>query len=113
MHNFIDVLWLILVLTISFILLSLSLARHYSDVTKQEIQLSQRAIWLFRLSGYCLLLAAIALAINFWGISLGLVYWFGSMTLVTALLSMVLTYRPQYLLCISVLVTIKDKTKIQ
>ena len=87
----------ILVLIFGFILLSLSLTRHYNRVTEQRVRLSKRVMLVFRLGGLSLLIIAIILAVNIWGVALGLVYWFALATLVILLLSMLLTYKPQYL----------------
>ena len=80
-----------------FTLISLSLARHYGQVNKKRKQLSTRLLWVYRLSGYVLLLAGVVLAIYVWGIMLGLVYWLAYATLVTFLLSLILAFKPNYL----------------
>jgi hypothetical protein len=88
---------LILLLTIGFTLLSLSLSRHYSHVSNKRQRLGKSAILLFRFIGYSFLIAAAILSISFWGIALGLVYLFATTTLVAIVLSTILTFKPRWL----------------
>jgi hypothetical protein len=99
------VLLLIFLLIVAFTLLSLSLSRHYSDVTNKRQRLSQNFILLFRLVGYGFLLASVTLSVSLWGLGLGLVYCFGTATVVVILLSMILTFKPKWLLFIPLLFT--------
>jgi hypothetical protein len=99
------VLLLILLLIVAFTLLSLSLSRHYSDVTNKRQRLPQHFILLFRFVGYGFLLVSVTLSITLWGLGLGLVYCFGTATIVVTLLSMVLTFKPKWLSFIPLLFT--------
>ena len=86
-----------LLLALGFIMLSLSMQRHYKQVARRGDTYCNRLEWLLRLSGYCILIISGALALNVWGIALGIVYWCAIATLVTLLLSFVLTYTPHKL----------------
>ncbi|GAA5136319.1 DUF3325 domain-containing protein [Thalassotalea piscium] len=92
-----------LILFLGFLCLSLSLSRHYNQVDPKK-RLSTRNLWLYRISGYTLLLLAGIYAADVWGLTLGLVYWCASATLVTFFLSLVLTFKPKWLsfiICLS------------
>jgi len=86
-----------LLLVFGFTLLSLSLPRHYSQVYNERQQLSVRILWRLRISGYILIIASMILAINTWGVALGLVYWFAYATPVTFFLSLVFAFKPRWL----------------
>ena len=90
----------ILLLALGFSLLSLSMSRHYTQVINSRQRLSTKAVWLYRLLGYGILIAGLVLALMFWGVTLGLVYWFGTAMLVVLPLSLTLTYKPHWLLMI-------------
>lgn len=92
----------IILLTLGFTLLSLSLPRHFHQVSycKTNIkrkQFTTRHVWIFRGCGYALLFTSIFLTTQERGITLGLVYWFASATLVTLLLSLILSFKPRWL----------------
>ncbi len=82
---------------IGFSLLSLSMSRHYSHVVNRRQRIPKITMWLLRVVGYGMLLTAVILAINSWGMALGLVYCFATATLVTILLALLLTYKPYWL----------------
>ncbi len=91
----------LILLMFGFILLSLSLSRHYNKVHNKHSQLSTRTLWIFRVSGYALLLTSIILGINLWGLTLGLVYWFASAMLIALLITLILSFKPHWLSFIS------------
>jgi len=99
------ILLLLPLLMIAFVFLSLSLSRHYSDVTDKRQHLPKNIALLFRLIGYSFFIAATVLSVNFWGVALGLVYWFGTATLVVLALSLILTFMPKWLSCVLFLFT--------
>lgn len=92
----------ILLQLLGFTLLSLSLSRHYSQVINNAIRPTKRMILGMRISGYILLFLAVFFALNSWGVALGLVYSFATVTLVATLLTTLLTYKPNYLALIIV-----------
>ncbi|MGS0535575.1 DUF3325 family protein [Pseudoalteromonas sp. SaAl2] len=77
---------------LGFILLSLSLQRHYNDIVSQRQQLKKRSCILLRFIGFTLLVVATAKAISMWGIALGLVYAFATATLVATTLAILFAY---------------------
>ncbi|MEI6893044.1 MAG: DUF3325 domain-containing protein [Colwellia sp.] len=87
----------IILLLLGFTLLSLSMSRHFSQVTNKRQRLAKSTVWLFRMLGYGLIIVSVLVAINAWGVVLGLVYCFGTAMLVTLLLSLILAYRPRWL----------------
>lgn len=86
-----------ILLMLGFIMLSLSMSRHYCHVTDKQLLLTKNNVWVFRTIGYSLLIIAIILAVIYWGVALGLVYCFGTTTLASIMLSMILTYRSHWL----------------
>ena len=99
----------ILLLIFGFALLSLSMSRHYNDVMVRRQRLTKNTILLFRVIGYSSLIIAAIVAVNVWGLALGLVYWFGTATLVTTLLSLTLTYHAHCLLLILLMFKLDNK----
>ena len=87
----------ILLFIAAFTLLSLSISRHYSQVTNSRQRLNKKQVWLFRFNGYCLIVLAMYLAISAWGVTLGLVYCCGTAMLVALTVSLILSYRPRWL----------------
>lgn len=87
----------ILLQLLGFTLLSLSISRHYSQVITNAKPPTQRIIWGIRISGYTLLLLAVIYALKNWGLTLGLVYFFATTTLVATFLAILWTYKPHYL----------------
>lgn len=88
----------IVLLMLGFTLLSLSMTRHYADVTKRGVRLGKGQIKLLRIAGYLLIMIALCYSIFVWNIALGLVYCFGTASLVSLFISLTLTYRPSWLL---------------
>ncbi|AWB66144.1 hypothetical protein C2869_06690 [Saccharobesus litoralis] len=91
------VLYLFGLTLIGFCLLSLSLPRHYQQVTHRQCQLTNKAKLIYRWLGYSAMGLAIVIAVWHWGGTLGLVYWCGLATLACWLISLVLSYRPHLL----------------
>lgn len=85
-----------LILLLGFLCLSLSLSRHYHQVAPKK-RLSTRNLWLYRISGYILLLLAGIYAADVWGLTLGIVYWCAIATAVSFLLSLILAFKPKWL----------------
>lgn len=98
-----NMLMAVIVLMFGFIFLSLSLSRHYKEVTHKKQHLTKNIKWIFKCSGYILLVCAAALLINVSGLTLGLVYWCALASLITFLLSIILAYKPDVLLFILVI----------
>jgi len=80
--------------------LSWAMNRHYVQFqpasAKQSMPRPQRQIIIARIVGYSCLLAAGGLCIVSQGLSVGLVFWMGLITLAALLQSLLLTYRPQW-----------------
>lgn len=92
----------VLLLSLSFVLLSLSLSRHYSHVMGKRFRLPNKTKWLYKGTGYCLLIIALIFSIYGWGVTLGLVYFLGSIMLISFLLSLILSYKPHWLISIPI-----------
>lgn len=82
----------VLLQLLGFILLSLSLQRHYNDVFGQTQRPTKQTIRLLKFMGFAVLIVAIAYAIYTWGSALGLVYFFATASLVASALAMLLAY---------------------
>ncbi|GHE95979.1 DUF3325 domain-containing protein [Thalassotalea profundi] len=91
-----------LILFLGFLCLSLSLSRHYNQVAPKK-RLSTRNLWLYRISGYILLLLAGIYAVYEWGFTLGLVYWCAIATIVSLLITLTLTFKPRWLAIMKVI----------
>ncbi len=85
--------------TLSFlgcVLLSLSMKRHYAQVNRNG-SLSKRVSIVLRVLAYQCLFACGAVCIQRCGVGIGLVWWWGLLTLTALLQSLLLAYRPQML----------------
>jgi hypothetical protein len=92
----------ILLQFIGFSYLSLSITRYYRPVTNQSLRAPKRTVWALLVCGYTLLLIAIILALNGWGVALGLVYSFATATLAATFLAILLAFKPHYLAFIAI-----------
>ncbi|MFT4993659.1 MAG: hypothetical protein ACI965_000680 [Paraglaciecola sp.] len=79
------------------ILLSLSMKRHYTQVNKSGRLSKPAAVFLRVLSSLCLF-ASGAICIHSDGLGVGLVWWWGLLTLTALLQTLLLTYRLQWFL---------------
>ena len=94
---------------IGLIAFSLSMKRHFKQCYPQRKIPSLKVLSLFRMSGYLSLFVSIYLCVIAQGVGLGLVVWFGAITIAGLLQVMLLAYKPQWmiptevvaLLCIS------------
>lgn len=84
----------LLLLLLGFALLSFSLHKHYALARPDQQRLPKVVIILLRVAGYGILLSTALWAMHNRGAALGLVYWFGSATITSLLLSQLLAYRP-------------------
>lgn len=91
---------------IGFLALSLSMKRHFLQYRPQHINTSLPPIFLFRIIGYLLLIFAATLCMVDQGVAVGLVFWVGLITLAALLQSLLLTYRPQWIMPIGLLTSI-------
>jgi len=85
--------------TLSFlgcVLLSLSMKRHYAQVNKHR-RLSKRISIVFRVLAYLCLFACGAVCIQRYGVGVGLVWWWGLLTLTALLQTLLVAYWPQWL----------------
>ena len=87
----------ILLITFGFVFLSLSLSKHYSQITDNRQRLSKRSVQILRLCGFSLLILGGIIAVIHWGLTLGLVYWCAIAMLVALVLSLIFTFKPKML----------------
>lgn len=78
------------------IALSLAMDRHYRQLCPQRAPPSAVARHLWRTAGWGLLALSVALALQTWGKSVGIVAWFGVLTACLLLLVWLLAYRPHW-----------------
>jgi len=78
------------------VLLSLSMKRHYGQVTKDG-RLSKRVSIVLRVLAYLCLFACGVVCIQRCGVGIGLVWWWGLLTLTALLQTLLLAYWPQWL----------------
>lgn len=83
---------------IGFIALSLSMKRHFKQCYPQRKIPSLKLLFVFRVGGYISLIISMYLCIIAQAFGLGLVLWFGLLTIVALLQSLLLTYKPQWVL---------------
>lgn len=83
---------------IGFVMLALAMNRHYSQLQPKQKKPSIRKTVIFRLIGLVWLIAACMLCIASDGLGVGLAYWTGLLTFAAVLLSLLLSYRPQWIL---------------
>ncbi|MCO7189566.1 MULTISPECIES: DUF3325 domain-containing protein [unclassified Pseudoalteromonas] len=88
---------ILILLLFGFALLSMAMHRHYSQVIGLSMHPARQQLWLLRIGGTGLNLIALFVCVFSWGVSRGLVYWFGSATMVVFIVIGVLTYRPRWL----------------
>ncbi|MCG7534163.1 DUF3325 domain-containing protein [Pseudoalteromonas sp. OOF1S-7] len=88
---------ILMLLLFGFTLLSMAMYRHYSRIVGSSMSPSKWRRWLLRISGTGLNLIALLVCVFSWGISRGLVYWFGSATMAVFIVIIVLTYYPRLL----------------
>ncbi|WP_306396022.1 DUF3325 domain-containing protein [Telluria beijingensis] len=69
-----------------------TMARHVDDLPASTWPAASRR--LLRAGGWLLLAAALAPAIHYWGVSVGIAAWLGLLTFASAGLALQLTYRP-------------------
>ena len=87
-------------LFIGFAGLSLTMNRHYSQLqpltAKNSSPRSKQLILAIRAMAYACLAAGLVFCINSQGVSIGLVFWTGLLTLAALLQSLLLSYRPNW-----------------
>ncbi|MEY8241697.1 MAG: DUF3325 domain-containing protein [Cycloclasticus sp.] len=97
-----------------FIFLSLAMKRHYRQVQSGSAQVrqspgnSQRLV--FRVTGGGCLAMSLLLCMACLGVAIGLVQWAGILTLTALQTSLLLTYRPQWLL---ILIPVEEPTPVE
>lgn len=79
---------------VGFIAMSLAMTRHYSQI--QSRKPSKQQVVFFQTFAWLCLISACVLSITHKGISVGLVYWIGLVTLAALLRTISLAYRPQW-----------------
>jgi len=84
-------------LFIGFFVISMSIKRHFKQLFPQRKMASLKWLLIFRTIGYTSLLLSASLYITGLGIGLGLVSFFGLLTLVTFMQSLCFSYKPQWL----------------
>lgn len=77
------------------VLLSLSMKRHYTQVNKSG-RLSKHAVVFLRVLSSLCLFASGAICIHRVGLGVGLVWWWGLLTLTALLQTLLLTYHLQW-----------------
>lgn len=82
---------------IGFFALSLSMKRHFKQCYPQRKMPSLKLLFVFRIIGYVSLSISMYLCIITKGLGLGLVFWFGLLTIVALLQSLLLTYKPLWI----------------
>lgn len=83
---------------VGLIAFSLSMKRHFKQFFPQRKMASLRLLAVFRIIGYLSLSLSIYLCVIAQGLGLGLVIWFGVITIVALLQAMLLTYKPQWIM---------------
>ena len=86
-----------LLIFLGFIYLSLVLPRHYSQVSNSRNRLTKSQQRQLKCIGFSCLILSLALAIMIWGSILGSVYWFAIVSVDGLILSMILSYKAQWL----------------
>ncbi|NQZ23494.1 MAG: DUF3325 domain-containing protein [Colwellia sp.] len=81
---------------VGLIVFSLSMKRNFKQCYPQIKRPSLRLLFIFRLIGYLSLSISIYLCVLMQGLGLGLVIWFGAVTIASLLQVIFLTYRPQW-----------------
>jgi hypothetical protein len=76
--------------------LSLAMRRHFHQVFPERRALSKRHVFILRLSACLILALSLTFCIAAHGNSVGIVYWFGLMTLAVLTQSLVLSYTPRW-----------------
>jgi hypothetical protein len=96
--------WALIFMFVGVIALSSSMKRHFKQCYPQRKMPSLRLLFIFRMSGYLSLFISIYFCIIAQGIGLGLVVWFGAVTVVTLVQAMLLSYRPKWIISIGTIV---------
>jgi drug/metabolite transporter (DMT)-like permease len=86
---------------LAFILISLSMKRHFRQLYPIRKIPSLQHLFLFRLFGYLVLFLSIFLFISIQGLGLGLVIFFGVLTLTVLIQVLLFSYRPKWIIVIS------------
>lgn len=81
-----------------FVFLSLAMKRHYLQVKPKQNQPSKWQVFVFQLAGSVCLIASCILCVVSDGMGVGLVYWVGLLTVSAFLLSLLFTYKSQWIL---------------
>ena len=81
-----------------FIALSLSMKRHFKQCSPQRRMPSLKLLFVFRLAGYISLIISMSLCMIAQDLGLGLVLWFGLLTIAALLQLLLLTYKPQWVI---------------
>ncbi|MBL4765949.1 MAG: DUF3325 domain-containing protein [Colwellia sp.] len=89
-----------LLIFIGCVALSLSMKRHFKQCYPQRRMPSLKKLFIFRIIGFTCLLLSTSIFIVEQGWGIGLVLWFGLLTLVAFLQSLLLTYKPQWIMSI-------------
>lgn len=84
---------------LGFILLSLSMTRHHRQLWPQVMLSKARTIG-FRVGGYGSLAASLYCCMQSEGAAVGSVLWFGLLTAAALMQSMLLTYRPHWIVAV-------------
>ena len=79
-----------------FVALSLAMKRHYAQIRAEGNSLLVTQKIVSQVIGFACLISACGLCMKSEGVSLGLVYWAGILTAVALLQTLLLSYRPQW-----------------
>ena len=88
------VLFVFVFMLIGLVAFSLSMKRHFKQYFPNKKMASLKLLSTFRMLGYFSLSISIYLCVIDQGLGLGLVIWFGVLTIVTLLQVFLLSYRP-------------------
>ncbi len=86
------------IIFMGFLLISLSMKQHYLQTFSQYTMLSKKQSMILRFIGYAFLSLAGWLCIHDLGLSLGLVYWTGLLTVASMIQALLLAYRRQWIM---------------
>ena len=81
---------------VGFVALSLAMKRHSDQIRAEGNSLSVKQKIVSRVIGFACLIAACGLCMKSEGTSVGLVYWTGILAAVALLQTLLLSYRPQW-----------------
>ncbi len=81
-----------------FIALSLAMKRHFLQICPQIKKCPEWQVTTFRVIGCICLVSACLLCVISQGLAVGLVYWTGLLTIAALVQTLLLAYRPQWVI---------------